>query len=904
MKHSIRPRVVAALSLFFLSAGPMACDSAIKAAAEDAADAPPFNTYVGNITAGDVTLENVWVPDQAQAGFPADFWFDVTAETNKETVYVRLDLKRLDEGNASDLDPSESDFTTDAPLGGFTIDNVKAGEKQHTTGSFIVPALEDGTYAVVFSIKIISWEDLSATADAAPQGTEIAKDYVVVPSTMLVGLPDLPNLRILSSKLDNNSFVQPTLATDDGGESGEADAQEFPKADILLNMEVESMAKDLEQAVNAKFEIGIPNGLGKIWFPLKIAVVDAEGAKSFASEDLFTYEIRSEEIEQATADANEDTELAFDADPANADHVAEAEALNDQNTYTEDDNEEPLPTNRSLIRQQPVGKSFELHLSDEAWAALDGAEEDVVCALRITIDPEEAVEEWRGNKSDNVKVMNIAYLPPSVVLADQSSVDGNPGTSDANQGGDPIAQDDGGTRAQSRCYQSNGSSLYNYWSRSPVTWKAIAYGAGWGTSDLFLGLGLYEAISYGQVHTNDTIVNGDIVALRSASGMYVQLLDLNVGVVGASAKENGAYTRSAFTIGLSGSSATFRSVVNNRYLNTAGAVVDGNATSPSTGQTFTIGDLDGGNLNNGDVVTLRSNSTLGYLSAEWWGGGRLLTTGSPTAEESRFVIYRMNARSASPTQAKGVASGYVNLALFGQFIQLLNVSAEADADINNSLCNGLLSYRTIVANTQINSFGGRDYSKHMTLALGETRTLWQGEYTIEKSYSIEKRFMIGPVPCIAEAGVTGSLGVVANATVTGQFSGSTPTGIVFKFNVDPDVNIEGFFSGGVDAVVANVKLNANLTALDMQQKFDTTLTLRTNATGTFAINAPLDISAMDGELSLSYAYFCGIKVSCSWRRGCRARAKYCGDEYDIVDWSGFTTTYYWVPYVSNYSQTF
>lgn len=177
MKLRLCPRIFLVLTCVFLSAGPTACNDDTKSASDDKDGAPPFNTYVGNITAGDVTLENVWVPDQAQAGFPADFWFDVSADTNKEAVYVRLDLKRLDQGNASDLDPSDPDFTTDVPLGGFTIDNVVAGEKQHATGTFTVPTLEDATYAVVFSIKIISWDDLAATANEDPQGTEIAHSH-------------------------------------------------------------------------------------------------------------------------------------------------------------------------------------------------------------------------------------------------------------------------------------------------------------------------------------------------------------------------------------------------------------------------------------------------------------------------------------------------------------------------------------------------------------------------------------------------------------------------------------------------------------------------------------------------------------------------------------------------------
>lgn len=199
-------------------------------------------------------------------------------------------------------------------------------------------------------------------------------------------------------------------------------------------MQVESMAMDLEQPVNAKFEIGIPNGLSKVWFPLKIAAADANGVKSYAADDLYTYKIRDEELEQAEAEAVEETAAEFDANPANAEFVAQAAALNEENTYTEDDNEEPLPAGRSLVRQEPVGMTFELYLPDEAWEALEGAEEDVVCALRITIDPEDAVEEWRANKSDNVKVINIAYLPPSSVIAAESSVDNNPGANGSDQG--------------------------------------------------------------------------------------------------------------------------------------------------------------------------------------------------------------------------------------------------------------------------------------------------------------------------------------------------------------------------------------------------------------------------------------------------------------------------------------
>jgi len=191
------------------------------------------DTYVPDFQAGNLKFTNVWVEDTAQAGMSTTIHFDIETDTPRYNTYIKVDLMNLGTGgNASDLDLSNGIFEPDYACTSLMIDKLgrvvsdsvvtKTEErtvttitydsedknKAHVEQTFIVsPQIQDGTYAAVFSINT---NDFSK-ADDALQGeeTDISDNYKAAPASIIIGTPDLPNLRILLTELDTNSFELP-----------------------------------------------------------------------------------------------------------------------------------------------------------------------------------------------------------------------------------------------------------------------------------------------------------------------------------------------------------------------------------------------------------------------------------------------------------------------------------------------------------------------------------------------------------------------------------------------------------------------------------------------------------------------------------------------------------------------
>ncbi len=85
--------------------------------AEVVTDEVGDETYIPDFQAGNIRFTNVWVPDIAQSGFPMDIWFDISADVPKYNVYVSLGLKRIVQGNVSDIDPTAEGFKPDYSVG-------------------------------------------------------------------------------------------------------------------------------------------------------------------------------------------------------------------------------------------------------------------------------------------------------------------------------------------------------------------------------------------------------------------------------------------------------------------------------------------------------------------------------------------------------------------------------------------------------------------------------------------------------------------------------------------------------------------------------------------------------------------------------------------------------------------
>ncbi|MCP4074246.1 MAG: hypothetical protein GY742_21355, partial [Hyphomicrobiales bacterium] len=337
------------------------------------------DTYVPDFEAGNLKFTDVWVEDTMQSGFAAKIWFDVETETPKYNTFVKLYLVNLPTGSVDDLDISGANFRPDYSLTGLFIENLgHAGSGDpvtdtqdadtvtkityltadnttaHVEHSFrIPPQVADGTYAAVFSIGRFDYhaeDDALQSEDSADK----KDNYMVAPASVIIGQPDKPNLRILSAELNTNSLVLPNNPP--AGTSAPA------QSDLSLNMEVESMSQDTEEAVDIVFGLEIDGST----YPLSIGA--SKGGRKIVKTDKKTYEVQCRD---------EDSRCA------------------------------------SLFRQEQQGHTYKLYLSAEAYDALASKPSDTLCNLVVTVDPDGNVEEWEDNKADNVKEMPVMFLAAS-----------------------------------------------------------------------------------------------------------------------------------------------------------------------------------------------------------------------------------------------------------------------------------------------------------------------------------------------------------------------------------------------------------------------------------------------------------------------------------------------------------
>ncbi len=341
------------------------------------------DTYVPDFEAGNLKFTDVWVEDVMQAGFPAKIWFDVETETPKHNTYVRIYLVSLPTGSVDDLDVSKGSFIPDYTLTGLFIDKLghsgpgdpvtntqgqdiateitylaDDNSKAHVEHSFVIPNhVEDGTYAAVFSIGRFDYNPEDDALQSEDTG-DADDNFMAAPASVIIGQPDKPNLRILSAKLNTSSFELP-----DNRPSG---ASAGSTSELVLNMEVESMAQDTTLPVDIAFSLEVD---GQI-FP--ISYRDANESGYPVKRDKKTYQVS----------CVPETRPGF----PDGERCA------------------------SLFRQDQQGFTYSLYIDGDAYDALSSKTSDAVCRLVIQLDPEETVDEWENNTADNVKKMPVMFL--------------------------------------------------------------------------------------------------------------------------------------------------------------------------------------------------------------------------------------------------------------------------------------------------------------------------------------------------------------------------------------------------------------------------------------------------------------------------------------------------------------
>ncbi|OQX12411.1 MAG: hypothetical protein BWK80_43810 [Desulfobacteraceae bacterium IS3] len=337
------------------------------------------DTDVPDFEAGNLKFTRVWIEDRAEAGFLSTVKFDIEATEPAYSISVITYLKT---GSVSSAELNSTGvFNADYTLAGVFIERLgqrgadiaepivsEQGDavtviryvsgsnnlKAQVEHSFVVPSeIRQGVYTVVFELSLL--ED-SAIQDEETGDLSVNRMPASVPVTVIKS--DKPDLRILSAKLDSNSFELPVSRPD------AASVAEI--GELNLNMEVESAAQDAKLPVDVTFKLEIDGQK----YPMSFFSISEQGLPVKSEKQTYPALCRPEDREGYPAG------------------------------------------NRcaSLFSQEQVGKTYHLFIADTAYDALKAKAEDTTCTLVITMDPENTVTEYSDNKVDNVMRMPVMFL--------------------------------------------------------------------------------------------------------------------------------------------------------------------------------------------------------------------------------------------------------------------------------------------------------------------------------------------------------------------------------------------------------------------------------------------------------------------------------------------------------------
>jgi len=126
------------------------------------------------------------------------------------------------------------------------------------------------------------------------------------------------------------------------------------------------------------------------------------------------------------------------------------------------------------------------------------------------------------------------------------------------------------------------------------------------------------------------------------------------------------------------------------------------------------------------------------------------------------------------------------------------------------------------------------------------------------SISAEAKFMAGPVPIYAEAGIYGSLGVNLDATLTSA-------GVVLNGTPYAGADIE--VGAGVGNDLASVGIRGSLNLIDIEVPARASLTMGNHGQVHYEMDTHLDIASLDGSIAL-VVQLLGEEIAtltlCSW----------------------------------------
>lgn len=275
---------LAAAMLLGSCAKPVTCGTGttLNASTSQCEVVPDFNIIVDDFNVGEFAFKNVDVPEQMQPGYPTPRTFTIknTGDTNQEVVYVRIGIVpvrtnieelRGEIENISkpvecrtDADCSVSNVCNPSTrqcrlnvtwASAMIIENLKAGEERAISHEMTLPLgwEKNGVYGALFSVNevpLVKGDD--GTYRVNPEGkVEAGTDRLssagalYAPSTILIGVPTKPNLRVLYATVDTPAF-EPSLVLD-----------ESPPI-MTMSSRLSAQGLDVTKPVEVRFELALP----------------------------------------------------------------------------------------------------------------------------------------------------------------------------------------------------------------------------------------------------------------------------------------------------------------------------------------------------------------------------------------------------------------------------------------------------------------------------------------------------------------------------------------------------------------------------------------------------------------------------------------------------------------------
>ncbi|MBA2557005.1 MAG: hypothetical protein H0V12_06620, partial [Chloroflexi bacterium] len=400
---------------------------------------PDFNIIVDDFNIGEFAFTNTDVPEQMRPGFPDTRTFTITntGDEDQTVTLVRVSLVPVNEhinelreaiedigselGCDSDADCSVSTACDTEQLicklnptniGAVVIDNLAAGEERQIEYRLALPPEfpDEGVFGLVFSVneivlvrnpetdEYVEDVDHPLTADEDPFARAAA---VYAPATVLVGVPDKPNLRVLFASLDTSAFeVEPGSETPLLTVSGRLSAQ----------------GKNVVAPVHTRFELRLPGH-----------VVQQPG------QDLGEQYFLEEGLDFASAPAT--TTYVYDANRTLAVHtLSDGGDMVPQGTWQAECANDECTDRVTVPNDLGRDGTWALRLTDASVRLLGqtadrpdqnpnlDANGEIAGVLKIIVSTDEAEYEVGGNPllSDNELSFDVVFMaaPPSAVAGD------------------------------------------------------------------------------------------------------------------------------------------------------------------------------------------------------------------------------------------------------------------------------------------------------------------------------------------------------------------------------------------------------------------------------------------------------------------------------------------------------